>query len=661
MPGSRAKGVPSFCTNSIKRSYSESSLSNSCSLMSNGAGPSPTQNVNYTKGRRHRASSTIITCKTTRQFRKHDVIGKNSNRKRIPLTERKSSNTLKRARSLYGKNLSRPWNVPPRPSSTMSDRGSRRSSRLMDRKMVTSQWPTPGSTATTKARSALNRWKSALTERGSRKGVGVMALATRKTNSSQDAPLLLRNGQKFFGPSVLKGSVFRCSYCPLKTMTGLEPEQATMTIDVLERVLRKVTVIRPAETTTLETAEEFSMSSGDEATDGRSSQTMTILMENMKLDLSGEEQGKSGVSSDDPSSSGDASDEIQSTYGLTGADKSDDQMGTKDETEGCGGDQPDSVLTPNINCKLDLTELKVNDDCKIDRTDGVKNDSTVESNIDSTEDIRECNSGTNNSKTFFSFDASITDQRSFSFSTGLRGVLKDSARCRDEDVRSMKSVAFRSPIQSAREASYDESMSTLIEGSSGDLRDFKYLNYNPVITYDCSDQEYDPLESRTITPSLESEALTCRWKTPSPQKAMKEVVRPWVQSRDLSVTTDEFSEDNGISFLLTQKKLLPHRFPALSKALKQPLNSGRFSAERTSSSFSSHNFSSGYFTLPSDRTPSQLSGLLGSESKRKSDNKSAEESFPRLPSLESAFTYMADFGVCGRRLVRCDDSASRRG
>ena len=62
--------------------------------------------------------------------------------------------------------------------------------------------------------------------------------------------------------------------------------------------------------------------------------------------------------------------------------------------------------------------------------------------------MRDSNPGVNNSKSSFSFDASsLTDQRSFSFSTGLRGVLKDSARCRNEDPRSIKSVAFRSPIQ----------------------------------------------------------------------------------------------------------------------------------------------------------------------------------------------------------------------
>ena len=75
---------------------------------------------------------------------------------------------------------------------------------------------------------------------------GRSAASTRRTGSSvanQDAPLLLRNGQRFFAPSVLKGSVFKCSYCPLKTMTGLNSEQATLTIDVFERVLRKVCCI----------------------------------------------------------------------------------------------------------------------------------------------------------------------------------------------------------------------------------------------------------------------------------------------------------------------------------------------------------------------------------------------------------------------------------
>ena len=115
----------------------------------------------------------------------------------------------------------------------------------------------------------------------------------------------------------------------------------------------------------------------------------------------------------------------------------------------------------------------------------------------------------------------------------------------------------------------------------------------------------------------------CRYKTPSPQKAVKQEVMlrsHQLIPKDLSISADEFSEDNcdanGITFLLTQKKLLPHRFPALSKALKQPY-SGRPASNlaennRSSSSFASINLSN----FPSSGYPTISSSHLAAEGRK---------------------------------------------
>lgn len=65
---------------------------------------------------------------------------------------------------------------------------------------------------------------------------------------------------------------------------------------------------------------------------------------------------------------------------------------------------------------------------------------------------------------------------SFSFYTGLRSVLKNSAnRATRDQLKHNKNVAFRSPIESAREASFDESTSTLVDGSSAESRELSFL------------------------------------------------------------------------------------------------------------------------------------------------------------------------------------------
>ena len=79
-------------------------------------------------------------------------------------------------------------------------------------------------------------------------------------------------------------------------------------------------------------------------------------------------------------------------------------------------------------------------------------------------------------KPSFACDYSTSnDTKSFSFISGLRSVLKDGTKNCQDSTRCIKNVVFRSPIESAREASFDESMSTLIDGSSAESRELSFL------------------------------------------------------------------------------------------------------------------------------------------------------------------------------------------
>ena len=198
--------------------------------------------------------------------------------------------------------------------------------------------------------------------------VGNSKYGNKKSIIASHSPLSLRNGQKNFGAKFLKQMIFKCNYYFLEKLPDLHVKQALVTVDAIEKTLRKVTIILPA---------------------------------------------------------------VVSVY-LPEYDKHQQKRHFTDYPTGLlKDDEITEVATVSVAPR----------------------------------------------KASFSCDYSCGNDSisSFSFMNGLRGVLKDTTRNFPDPARLIKNVAFRSPIESAREASFDESMSTLIDGSSAESRELSFL------------------------------------------------------------------------------------------------------------------------------------------------------------------------------------------
>ncbi len=276
---------------------------------------------------------------------------------------------------------------------------------------------------------------------------------------TQNAPVLLRSGQKWHGAKFLKSSVLRDNYCVLEKLPNLHSEQAVIAVE-LQTLFESVTVLCPA-----------------------------VIVSN-------------------------PAEKRTSNY------------------------YP--ILTGTIKSPLIIP---------IDELSSI-------SDVDLT-----------NRRVSFSYDRPATDMEtsSASFMSNIRGVLKDTSRSRADDVTyKNKTVAFRSPIQSAREASFDESMSTLIDGSSAESRELSFLA--------CQLENANMLNSQPCRRFLNNQMLKNRqfqtW-TPLNFQPVNGIKRRTSLVADIPTSPNDLSVEAVPPYFLGRRKIVPKKAP---KSLKTPDN-----------------------------------------------------------------------------------------